>query len=159
MLLGKPVVATGFSGNVDFMNKENSLLVDYSVVPIGKTILPYDADMRWAVPSEEHAAVLMRRLYDDRAFGSALGARAQEELQLTLGVAAAGRRMAERLASLREARLARPGQASPPAVPGRDILCGQERSGRQAAKPQRLRRKAGPYRSPAREREEGGCAG
>ena len=112
MLLAKPVVATGFSGNIDFMNKENSLLVDYSVVPIGKSIPPYEAGMRWAAPSEEHAAALMRLLFDDRAFGAALGARAQEDLRRNLGMAAAGRRMAERLATLREDRLARSGVAT-----------------------------------------------
>lgn len=109
MLLGKPVIATGFSGNTDFMNKENSLLVDYSVVPIGRSVPPYEAAMRWAAPSEEHAAAMMRLLYDDRAFGAALGARAQEDLRRNLGMAAAGRRMAERLATLREDRLARAG--------------------------------------------------
>lgn len=112
MLLGKPVIATGYSGNTDFMNEENSLLVDYSVVPIGRSVPPYEADMRWAAPSEEHAAALMRRLYDDRAFGPALGARAQQDLRRTLGTAAAGRRMAERLATLREDRLARAGYRS-----------------------------------------------
>ena len=35
MLLGKPVLATGYSGNVDFMTAENSYLVDYAMAPIG----------------------------------------------------------------------------------------------------------------------------
>ena len=34
MLLGKPVIATGYSGNLDFMNRDNSLLVDYERVEI-----------------------------------------------------------------------------------------------------------------------------
>jgi glycosyltransferase involved in cell wall biosynthesis len=29
MLMGKPVIATGYSGNLDLMNRDNSLLVDY----------------------------------------------------------------------------------------------------------------------------------
>jgi glycosyltransferase involved in cell wall biosynthesis len=107
MLLGKPVVATGFSGNTDFMNASNSLLVDYQVVPIGVSIPPYEAEMRWAAPSEEHAAALMRRLFDDRAFAAALGARAKKDLGRNLNIEAAGRRMANRLSEIRNARLAK----------------------------------------------------
>ena len=31
MAVGKPVIATAYSGNVDFMNRDNSLLVDYEL--------------------------------------------------------------------------------------------------------------------------------
>ena len=34
MALGKPVIATAWSGNLDFMNKDNSALVSYSLVPV-----------------------------------------------------------------------------------------------------------------------------
>ena len=34
MQLGKPVVATGWSGNMDFMNARNSAPVSYSLVPV-----------------------------------------------------------------------------------------------------------------------------
>ena len=34
MALGKPVIATGWSGNLDFMNKHNSALVSYSLMPV-----------------------------------------------------------------------------------------------------------------------------
>ncbi len=40
MYLGKPVIATGYSGNLDFMTEENSLLVDYQLVPIGSGVPP-----------------------------------------------------------------------------------------------------------------------
>ncbi len=46
MLLGKPVIATGYSGNVDFMTPENSYLVDYELAPIGEGAEPYPADGR-----------------------------------------------------------------------------------------------------------------
>ena len=35
MSLGKPVIATRYAGNLDFMTADNSLLVDYRLVPIG----------------------------------------------------------------------------------------------------------------------------
>ena len=39
MQLGKPVVATGWSGNMDFMNERNSAPVSYRLVPVQD---PYD---------------------------------------------------------------------------------------------------------------------
>jgi glycosyltransferase involved in cell wall biosynthesis len=32
MYLGKPTIATGYSGNIDFMNVSNSYLLDFSMV-------------------------------------------------------------------------------------------------------------------------------
>lgn len=40
MLLGKPVIATNFSGNVDFMDEGNSLLVPYKLEKLGWPIPP-----------------------------------------------------------------------------------------------------------------------
>lgn len=34
MALGKPVIGTGYSGNSEFMNSENSCLVDYNLIPV-----------------------------------------------------------------------------------------------------------------------------
>jgi glycosyltransferase involved in cell wall biosynthesis len=62
MLLGKPVIATRYSGNLDFMDDQNSLLVDYKLVHTGPSVPPYDSTALWAEPSVEHAAQLMRRL-------------------------------------------------------------------------------------------------
>jgi hypothetical protein len=56
MLMGKPVIATNFSGNVDFMDDSNSLLVPYELVKLGWPIPPYDGHLEWAQPSVEHAA-------------------------------------------------------------------------------------------------------
>jgi glycosyltransferase involved in cell wall biosynthesis len=100
MLLGKPVIATRYSGNLAFMDDSNSLLVDCTMRPLGREFPPYDAAARWAEPSEAHAARLMRRLYDDPAAAAALGRRGQESARRSLALAPAGRRMAERLAEI-----------------------------------------------------------
>ncbi len=73
MYVGKPVIATGYSGNLDFMTAENGLLVDYELVPIGPGAPPYPADGEWADPNVEHAAALMRLVFDDPAAATALG--------------------------------------------------------------------------------------
>ncbi|MCS6851285.1 MAG: glycosyltransferase family 4 protein [Gemmataceae bacterium] len=98
MLLGKPVIATNYSGNLDFMNSDNSLLVDYRRVPIAQTLPIYPQGAVWAEPSVEHAAALMRWVEGHRAEALALGARAQAQLRQQLAPATVGRRMAERLA-------------------------------------------------------------
>jgi GT2 family glycosyltransferase/glycosyltransferase involved in cell wall biosynthesis len=104
MLLGKPVIATRYSGNLEFMDDSNSLLVDYQMRPLGREFPLYDAKARWAEPSEAHAARLMRALYDDPGAAAALGLRGQQSARRSLALATAGRRMAERLTQIREAR-------------------------------------------------------
>lgn len=101
MLMGKPVIATGFSGNMDFMDDENSLLVSYERVKIGKPIPPYDAELEWAEPSVEHAAQLMRRIYDNPEYAREIGARGKLSAEVNLSLESAGRRMANRLAEIR----------------------------------------------------------
>jgi GT2 family glycosyltransferase/glycosyltransferase involved in cell wall biosynthesis len=101
MLMGKPVIATNFSGNVDFMDSSNSLLVDYELVKLGKSIPPYDAHLEWAEPSEAHAAELMRRVFDDQAWAAELGAAAKVSAERALSLDVAGRRRASRLAEIR----------------------------------------------------------
>lgn len=97
MLLGKPVIATGYSGNLDVMTPEVAHLVEYRRVPIVEDLSPYPRGCHWAEPSAEHAADLMRRVYDRPDDARALGARAKAHAERVLSVEAAGRRMADRL--------------------------------------------------------------
>jgi glycosyltransferase involved in cell wall biosynthesis/SAM-dependent methyltransferase len=97
MYLGKPVIATGYSGNLDFMTNENSYLVDYELVPIGDDAVPYPAEGEWAEPDVEHAARLMRRVFDDRDESQARGRHAAQTIRQTHSAAAAGAKMRERL--------------------------------------------------------------
>jgi glycosyltransferase involved in cell wall biosynthesis len=84
MYLGKPVIATNYSGNLEFMNTDNSLLVDYTMTELNEDSGPYERGTRWAEPNLEHAANLLRWLYDHRAEGEALGARAAADIRRTL---------------------------------------------------------------------------
>lgn len=59
MLLEKPVIATGYSGNLDFMNEENSFLCPYTFVPIGPNHYPYPEDGLWADADIDQAAFWM----------------------------------------------------------------------------------------------------
>ena len=64
MNLGTLVVATGYSGNMDFMSTESALLVDYTLKPVDAAEYPYAADNRWADPDEVTARAQMRRAKD-----------------------------------------------------------------------------------------------
>ncbi len=105
MLLGKPVVATRYSGNLDFMDDDNSLLVDCEVVPVRGSVPPYTIPgARWAEPNVAQAAGLMRRVYDDPPFRAALGLRARRDAERSMSAEAAGRRFAGRVAEIHRAR-------------------------------------------------------
>jgi len=66
MLLGKPVVATSYSGNMDIMNSSNSYLVKYKLTELGKNYGPYKKGTVWAEPEIEHASKLMRTVFNKR---------------------------------------------------------------------------------------------
>jgi hypothetical protein len=101
MWLGKPVIATGYSGNLDFMTAENSLLVDYRMVPIGAGADPYPADAHWADPDVQHASSLMRGLFDDPELARRLGVTAAADIRRTHSPSAAGEIMRRRLEAIR----------------------------------------------------------
>ena len=84
MALGKPVIATAYSGNLDFMTPENSYLVDYAMTHVGADVEIYPPEGRWAEPDLDHAASQMRRVYDDRPKALARGARAQADIAASL---------------------------------------------------------------------------
>ncbi len=65
MSLGKPVIATGYSGNVDFMDPGCSYLVDYTLTEVGPGVEIYPAEGIWAEPDLDHAAALMRQVYEN----------------------------------------------------------------------------------------------
>lgn len=105
MCLGKPVIATGYSGNMDYMGAHNSFPVDYRLVPIGVGSAPYPPEGEWAEPDVEHAARLMREVFEQpdearrRGASAALDMRAQHSIQATgLAIDARLRRIAPRLA-------------------------------------------------------------
>ena len=60
MSLGKPVIGTNYSGNLEFMNSNDSLLVNYSMSTMEEDSGPYERGTHWAEPDIEHAAALMR---------------------------------------------------------------------------------------------------
>jgi glycosyltransferase involved in cell wall biosynthesis len=86
MLLGRPVVATGWSGNMEFMDQDSAALVGARLVATEDAREVYRGS-RWAEPDVDEAAALLRRLADDPAARAALGARGRAHARARLGAA------------------------------------------------------------------------
>ena len=109
MVRGRPVIGTGYSGNLQFMDDSNSLLVRYQLTDIGPHAGPYPPDQVWAEPDLEHAAWLMRQVASGEA---GVQERAERGRQLILerhSLEAASRFIAGRLEEIREGPGARRG--------------------------------------------------
>jgi glycosyltransferase involved in cell wall biosynthesis len=85
MRAGKPVIATGWSANTDYMTPANSFPVRSRVVEVDCDCPPYEKGAHWAEPDTTHAAQLMRHVFehrDDAARVAAVG-RADIERELS----------------------------------------------------------------------------
>ena len=88
MLLGRAVVATNWSGNTDFMDADTASLVPFRLVPAVDPRGVFQAPGAvWAEADIPAAAAELRRLADDAAARTALGARAQAAARVRLGSA------------------------------------------------------------------------
>lgn len=93
MAQGKPVVATRYGGNLQFMDDENSFLVSCTSTTIPEGAEPYPAGTPWAEPDLDEAARLLRLVVTDREHAARVGARAAEDLRTRHSAAAAGVRV------------------------------------------------------------------
>ncbi len=90
MLRGKPVVATGWSGNLGFMDEASAALIGYRLVPVedASGIYAKLPGALWAEPDVGHAAEWLRRLGDDAALRAELGGKARDHALAKLNGAA-----------------------------------------------------------------------
>lgn len=97
MNLGLPVIATGYSGCMDFLTAHNALLVDYSLEAVKDGEYPYWSGQVWADADVEMAVGHMVRLVDDPSLGRAIGRRARVDIRGQLGYRPVGSRYRQRL--------------------------------------------------------------
>lgn len=100
MALGKPVIGTGWSGNMDFMEPGNSIPVDFSLVPIREDHGPYRRGQIWAEPDIEDAARAMRRLVDNPELARSLGRRGARTVQQRLAPSVLANRQRARIVEI-----------------------------------------------------------
>jgi glycosyltransferase involved in cell wall biosynthesis len=122
MSLGKPVLATGYGGNTEFMSEENSYLVGWQATRVGEGVEHYPAEATWAEPDVEQAARLLRAVHDRPETARARAQRAQADVRRLLSAEAVGQRMRARLEAIerdrRAGRLRRAGRGLRRALSG-----------------------------------------
>lgn len=106
MALGKPVVATAYSGPLDFLDETTGYPVRWTPAALERARGPYPAGTRWAEPDEAHAVEMLRRVVADRSESERRGRAGKQRIQTLYGLESAGRRLVEHADRL-VARLAR----------------------------------------------------
>jgi glycosyltransferase involved in cell wall biosynthesis len=104
MALGKPVVATGYAGNLDFMRPANSFLVDCDLVHIDRDHGPYRKGFVWADPDLEQAAALLRFVVDQPEAADQRAALGRRDVLRDLDPRAVGRVVSQRLVEIDDRR-------------------------------------------------------
>jgi glycosyltransferase involved in cell wall biosynthesis len=97
MYLGKPVVATNWSGNTDFMRPDNSFPVNFRLVRIERDFSVYRAGQLWADPDIEHAASLLRLVIDNEPLRAKISRQAMRTIRDEFSPESVGRRIRARL--------------------------------------------------------------
>jgi glycosyltransferase involved in cell wall biosynthesis len=97
MALGTPVIATAYSGNMDFTTGDNSWLVDYEMIETTERYGPYPAGSVWANPRTDAAVEIMRRIGEHRDEITVKGALAQRDARKTASIDRYAARLKEQL--------------------------------------------------------------
>ncbi len=88
MLLGVPVVATGWSGNMEYMDAESACLVPFRLVPARDPRGVFEAPgAEWAQPEIPAAAAHLVRLAENAALRAEIGGRGRIAARARLGTA------------------------------------------------------------------------
>ena len=90
MYAGKPVIATGYSGNREYMDARNSLLVDYEITELQEDYGPwgvppfYDKGNFWAEPCIEQTTGWMQWVVQHPDEAGLIGAQGRRDIQARL---------------------------------------------------------------------------
>lgn len=102
MALGKPVIATGYSGNLDFMSEGNSFLVQFRETAIGTGNPPYPPTATWVEADAEKAAQMMCFVFENPGVARARTVKAVDDIERLHSPATRGIFMADRLAKIHD---------------------------------------------------------
>jgi glycosyltransferase involved in cell wall biosynthesis/SAM-dependent methyltransferase len=121
MALGKPVIATGYSGNLHFMTAENSYLVDYARVNVPAGCQPYPTSACWADPDLDHAAALMCEVHERPDSARARAKKGQADVLELHGRDTSARAIVERVSAIRRDRRSRVNVGEMPSTGGAPV--------------------------------------
>lgn len=88
MFLGKPVITTAWSGNMDYTTPDNSCPVSYSLVPAESPFTPMYNEQSlgfqpmWAEPDIDEAAHWMKELAENESMRLTIGHNAQKSMMM-----------------------------------------------------------------------------
>ena len=102
MSLGKPVIMTNWSGNIDYMTSENSVGIKYKLVELDQNYGPYEAGQHWAEPDIDQAADWMKKLSADPDRSQRIGRFGQRTINTEYSPEAIGKIIRARLEGIRE---------------------------------------------------------
>lgn len=100
MFYGKPVIATAYSSNIEFMNIGNSFLVKYDLLTISEDFGPYQKGDIWADPDIDHAAALMYYVFHNYHEALLVGYKAHQQIQSLLNPYRIGSKIQKRLETI-----------------------------------------------------------
>lgn len=120
MAHGKPVIATGYSGNLEFMNESNGYLVPYLLTPVPEDWWAYSPGADWAEPDVASASALMRHVYENQDEARARAENARDAIVAVFSLDRNAAFIVDRFSDIRERR--RDGKPSPDQDPRTPIL-------------------------------------
>ncbi len=97
MSLGKPVIATAYSGNMDFMDDQTAYLIPWTPIRVGENMGPYPCDANWAAPELATAASTMRYVFKHPEEAMQIGKNAKRHLAENFSPEVTGKKMHQRL--------------------------------------------------------------
>jgi radical SAM protein with 4Fe4S-binding SPASM domain len=101
MLMRIPVIATDWSGHLEFMNRDNSYLIDIDgIVPVSEEQVrdnPLYEGQSWAEPSVAHTRRLMRHVFENRDEARQKGRSSREHILNNFTIHHAAAKIADRL--------------------------------------------------------------
>jgi glycosyltransferase involved in cell wall biosynthesis len=103
MYYRKPVIVTGYSGNMDFTNEANACIVDYRLIPVGPGEYPFGDGQLWADADIEQAAWYIRRIYSDSVFRTSIADAGQQFIRAYHSFSVLGSRYRRRLIQIKKA--------------------------------------------------------
>ena len=107
MSLGKPVIATDYSGSADFLDETTGFPIRWSPMTLDRRVRDYPSGTKWAEPDERHAVETLRRVVSDRDEALRRAEVGRRRIADLSGPATVGARVRSLLESLR-ARLGKP---------------------------------------------------
>ncbi len=102
MLFGKPIIATNWSGNLEFTKPDNSYLVDYELRSVsGMPWDKYTPDQMWADPSINHTKERMRYVYTHQDEAKVVGLKAQSYISSNFSYDVIGNKIKDLLCQIK----------------------------------------------------------